>query len=345
MYRTIEWKSGIVETIDQTQLPNKTKIIRLRNAPEVANAIREMKIRGAPLIGVSAGYALALTACHSRAKTSRELMVELERDGRILVATRPTAVNLRWAVNRIISKTKEAENNHLRTFVVEEAKRIAEEDYQANLTMGKHGSTLIDDGDVVLTHCNAGALATSGYGSALGVIRAAVEAGKKIKVIASETRPLLQGARLTAYELKKSRIPVWVVTDNAVGHLMQNHMISKAVVGADRILSTGHVFNKIGTYSISVLAKAHQVPLYVAAPTSTLDMNGTLESVKIEEREANEIHFIGKKRITPNGVKVYNPAFDVTPPQNIEAIITEKGVVFPPYTETLAKLVSSADVG
>ncbi len=345
MDRTIEWRDGVVATIDQTKLPTRSVTIRLNNVVGVAKAISTMKMRGAPLIGVASAYGLALTAFHSKARTRKQLMKELEASGRLLVSTRPTAVNLRWAVDRIISKAKLIDDrDSLALFVVKEARTIAEEDYQANLAIGHYGATLIKNGDTVLTHCNAGALATAGYGTALGVIRAAVQAGKKITVIASETRPLLQGARLTAYELLKSRIPVTVITDNAVGHVMQMGIIDKIVVGADRILSTGHVFNKIGTYGLSILAKAHGVPLYVAAPTSTIDMVSTLKSVKIEERAASEVQYICGVRVVPRGVKILNPAFDITPPENVEAIVTENGLAFRPYTESLQTLVSSKSV-
>lgn len=342
MSRTIEWKDGTAYTIDQTKLPIKSVRIRLKSAADVAKAIRSMQMRGAPLIGVASAFGLALAAHHSKAKTTKQLMRELDVAGDLLVSTRPTAVNLKWAVDRVISKARLiGQRDSLALFVVEEAKRIAEEDYQANLLIGRHGATLIKNGDTVLTYCNAGALATAGYGSALGVLRAAVEAGKKIKVIASETRPLLQGARLTAYELARSGIPVTVITDSAVGYLMKRGMIDKTVVGADRILSTGHVFNKIGTYSVSVLAKVHGVPLYVAAPTSTIDVTTKLESVIIEERAASEIQYFHGIRIVPKGVSALNPAFDVTPPENVSAIVSENGLAFPPYGESLLVLVNS----
>jgi len=339
LLKTIEMKRGKVVTIDQTKLPHRYVKIRLEDCDEVCQAIREMRIRGAPLIGSAAGYGLALTAHRSKSKAVTAMIKELEHSAGMLMKTRPTAVNLRWAVQKIMGRVRLF--NHvedLRAFVLNEADRIRDEDIRSNIVIGKTGAALLKDGDTVLTHCNAGALATSGYGTALGVIRAAVEEGKRIKVIATETRPLLQGARLTAYELASERIPVKLITDSMVGHVIQQKLVDKVIVGADRILRTGHVANKIGTYTISLAAKAHGVPFYVAAPLSTFDFTGSLESIVIEHRKEEEVLCLAGKRIAPRSVGALNPAFDITPPENVTAIITEEGVLFPPYEVTLSKL-------
>ena len=326
--RTIEWRKGTVVTIDQSRLPHETVFLEMKNAVEVAEAIKTMKIRGAPLLGVAAAFALALAAYHSRAEGKSELIGELEKAAGILRGTRPTAVNLFWAIDRILKEVRGFSGNTkgLVLSVVEQAQKIADEDAAANHLMGKHGSELICDGDVILTHCNAGALATVEYGTALGVIRAAWEQGKKIKVIASETRPKLQGARLTAYELKRDGIPVTLITDNMVGYVMYKRLISKAIVGADRIVRDA-VVNKIGTYTIAVLAKEHSIPFYVAAPKSTFDLAHSSEDVTIEERQPKEVTHIGSQAIAPDGVKALNPAFDITPLEYVTAIICEDGVL------------------
>ena len=269
--RTIEWKDGKVVTIDQSKLPHEEVIIEMKNCSEVAEAIKSMKIRGAPLIGAAAAYGLALTAYYSRANSKAELLAELEQCAETLRKTRPTAVNLFWAIDRILNKARSVEGDVKAVVeeVIEEANLIAEEDVEANRKMGKFGARLIEDGDTILTHCNAGALATVDYGTALGVIRAAWEEGKKIKVFATETRPKLQGARLTVYELMRDGIPVTLITDNMVGYVMYKGLIDKVIVGADRIVQDA-VINKIGTYTVAVLAHEHNIPFYVAAPTSTL---------------------------------------------------------------------------
>jgi methylthioribose-1-phosphate isomerase len=337
--RTIEWRNGAVITIDQTRLPHETVVLKLRNSEEVAEAIRNMKIRGAPLLGAAAAYALALTAYHSKAINREELISELEKAAETVRSTRPTAVNLFWAIDRILAKAKNHSGNveALSAFVVGEAQKIADEDDAANRLIGKYGSALISDGDVVLTHCNAGALATVDYGTALGVVRAAWEQGKKIRVVATETRPKLQGARLTTYELKKDGIPVTLITDSAVGYLMHKGLINKVVVGADRIVRDT-VINKIGTFAIAVLAKEHGIPFYVAAPKSTFDLKHTSADVVIEERKSEEITRIGSHRIAPEGVDVINPAFDVTPLKYVSAIICESGIL---YKEDFNKLKAS----
>ena len=328
--RTIEWRSGTVVTIDQTKLPHDEVLIKINNSDEMAEAIKTMKIRGAPLLGASAAFALALTAFHSKAATKEKLLKELETAAETIRRTRPTAVNLFWATDRILEKTREFLGNveALKTFVLEEAQRIADEDAASNRAIGKHGAELIKDGDTVLTHCNAGALATVEYGTALGVIRAAWDQGKRIKVLTDETRPLLQGARLTVYELKKMGIPVTLITDNMVGYVMHKGMVNEVVVGADRIVRDA-VINKIGTFTVAVLAKEHKVPFYAAAPTSTFDMIHTSKEVIIEERKPEEVTHVGSKLVTVKGVQVFNPAFDITPLKYVSAIISEKGIILP----------------
>jgi len=325
--RTIEWRSGVVVTIDQTVLPLKEKWIELRRCEEVASAIKEMKMRGAPLIGVAAAYGMALTAYHSKAKTKEELIRELEKSAETLKKTRPTAVNLFWAVDRIMNKARNTRGTleDLKDAVVSEAIAMADEDVEMNRRIGKHGAKLLSNGDTVLTHCNAGSLATVDYGTALAVIRAAWEEGKRIKVIADETRPKLQGARLTAYELLRDGIPVTLITDNMAGYVMSKGLVDKVIVGADRIVRDG-VANKIGTYTVAVLAKEHGIPFYVAAPTSTFDLSKKSEDVIIEKRSPQEVTHIGSVRIAPQGVEVLNPAFDITPIKYVDAIICEKGV-------------------
>jgi len=327
MRRTIEWRNGAVATIDQTKLPHETVVLEMRSCDEVADAIKTMKIRGAPLLGVAAAFALALTAYNSKAKSKEELIKELEKSAETLKRTRPTAVNLFWAMDRILAKSKNffGDTKELIAFVVDEAQKIADEDAAANHLIGKYGAKLIHDGDVILTHCNAGALATVEYGTALGVIRAAWEQGKKIKVIATETRPKLQGARLTTYELKKEGIPVTLITDGMVGYVMYKRLVSMVVVGADRIV-TDAVINKIGTFTIAVLAKEHNIPFYVAAPKSTFDFSRKSDEVVIEERKPEEVTHAGSYRIAPEGINVLNPAFDITPFDYVTAIVCEDGV-------------------
>jgi methylthioribose-1-phosphate isomerase len=327
--RTIEWRNGTVVTIDQTRLPNETLILEMKSCNEVAEAIKTMKIRGAPLLGAATAFALALTAYNSKAKSKEKLISELEQAAEILRKTRPTAVNLFWAVDRILNKARSFDGNvgDLAAFVVEEARKIADEDAMANRLIGKYGAELINDGDVVLTHCNAGALATVEYGTALGIVRASWEQGKKIRVIATETRPKLQGARLTTYELKRDGIPVTLITDNMVGYVMYKRLVSKVVVGADRIIKDA-VVNKIGTFTIAVLAREHGIPFYVAAPKSTFDLKHTSEDVVIEERKPEEVTHIGSQRIAPEGVNVLNPAFDITPLEYVTAIVCESGILY-----------------
>ena len=328
LMRTIEWKDGTVVTIDQTKLPNTTRFLSIKNCEGVASAIKEMKLRGAPLIGVAAAYGLALTVYHSKTKEKEELLRELEDSANMLRRTRPTAMNLFWAVNRVLKKAKEARDDvkTLIKVVVKEAQKIADEDVEINHRIGEYGSQLISDGDTILTHCNAGSLATVDYGTALGVIRTAWRQGKTIKVIATETRPKLQGARLTAFELKRDGIPVTLITDSTVGYVMSKGLVRKVIVGADRIVRDA-VINKIGTYTIAVLAHEHGIPFYVAAPTSTFDLNHTSKEITIEERNPEEITTFGSRRIAPKGVEAVNPAFDITPIKYVSAIICETGIL------------------
>ena len=334
--RTIEWRNGKVLTIDQTRLPNETVILEIKSCVEMAEAIKSMKIRGAPLLGAAAAFALALTAYNSKEKSKDELVKELERAADVIRATRPTAVNLFWALDRILGNAKNfhGDAKALASLVVEEAQKIADEDVEANRMIGKHGAELIADGDSILTHCNAGALATVGYGTALGVIRAAWEQGKRIKVFATETRPKLQGARLTTYELKSDGIPVTLITDGMVGYVMHKRLVNKVFVGADRIVRDA-VINKIGTFTVAVVAKAHGIPFYVAAPKSTFDLMHTSSEIVIEERSPSEVTHFCSQRIAAEGIDVLNTAFDVTPMEYVTAIICESGIL---YKEDFDKL-------
>jgi methylthioribose-1-phosphate isomerase len=326
--RTIQWQKRRVKTIDQTRLPHETVYIELTTCDDVADAIKTMKIRGAPLLGAAAAYALALAACNSKAKTKDSLLKDLEKAATTIRATRPTAVNLFWGVERIMREAKSFRGNadELAKLVVQEAEKIAAEDCEVNRRIGLNGSKLVGSGDAILTHCNAGELATVEYGTALSVVCAAWNEGKKIKVIATETRPLLQGARLTTYELKAKGIPVTLITDNMVGHVMREGLVDKVIVGADRIVRDA-VINKIGTFTIAVVAKEHKVPFYVAAPKSTFDLSHRAADVTIEERKPEEVTHVGSRRIVPEGIAVMNPAFDVTPLKYVTGIITEDGVL------------------
>jgi methylthioribose-1-phosphate isomerase len=337
---TVSWKNGSVVLIDQTKLPNKLVHVRCKDYREVANAIKKLVVRGAPAIGVTAAFGLALAAQASRAKALPELMTDLDTAFKTLRATRPTAVNLFWALERVMEKAKRAKTvEDAKKAVLDEALKMSEEDVEANRHMGANGAKMFRDGDVVLTHCNAGSLATVAYGTALGVIRAARESGKRLSVIATETRPVMQGSRLTAFELQHDGIDVSLIPDTAVGHMMAKSAIKRVIVGADRVLRTGHVFNKIGTYQVAILASRHRVPFYVAAPLSTFDFESSPEEVIIEERSVDEVVKVGKKRIAPKGVRIFNPAFDMTPPELITGIITEKGVLKPPFEKNLKALL------
>ena len=337
--KTVEWKNNSVVMIDQTKLPNSLEFVTYTDYNQVADAIRTLVVRGAPAIGVSGAFGLALAALQSDAKEKDELINYLEHAKKILFETRPTAVNLAWGLEKIILVAKKAGTvEEIKKNVVEAAKQMADDDIQTNMLIGKNGSELFNDNDTVMTHCNAGALATVGYGTALGVIRATKDSGKNIKVIATETRPIQQGSRLTAFELKHDGINVSLIPDTAVGYTIANSLVNKIVVGADRILRTGHVYNKIGTYQVAIIAKQHDIPFYVAAPLSTFDMQSDPEDVVIEQRKASEVTGIGDKKTAPDGINVINPAFDMTPPELISGIITEKGIAKPPFEESIKKL-------
>ena len=337
--KTIEWKDNSVIMIDQTKLPNILEYVTYTDYNQVANAIRTLVVRGAPAIGVSGAFGLALASLQNDTSEKTELISYMENAKRILFETRPTAVNLAWGLEKIMDVANKASTiDEIRKNVVETAKKMAEEDVQINMLMGKNGSVLFDDNDTIMTHCNAGALATVGYGTALGVIRATKDSGKKIKVIATETRPIQQGSRLTAFELKYDGIDVSLIPDTAVGYTMANGLVNKIVVGADRILRTGHVYNKIGTYQVAIMAKQHKIPFYVAAPLSTFDMKSNPEDVIIEQRKGSEVTGIGDKKTAPDGINVINPAFDMTPPELIAGIITEKGIAKAPFEESIKKL-------
>ena len=337
--KTVEWKNNSVVMIDQTKLPNSLEFVTYTDYNQVADAIRTLVVRGAPAIGVSGAFGLALAALQSDAKEKDELINYLEYAKKILFETRPTAVNLAWGLEKIILVAKKAGTvEEIKKNVVEVAKQMADDDIQTNMLIGKNGSELFNDNDTVMTHCNAGALATVGYGTALGVIRAAKDSGKNIKVIATETRPIQQGSRLTAFELKHDGMNVSLIPDTAVGYTIANSLVNKIIVGADRILRTGHVYNKIGTYQVAIIAKQHDIPFYVAAPLSTFDMQSDPEDVVIEQRKASEVTGIGDKKTAPDGINVINPAFDMTPPELISGIITEKGIAKPPFEESIKKL-------
>jgi len=337
--KTVEWKDNSVIMIDQTKLPNTLEFVTYTDFNQVAEAIRTLVVRGAPAIGVSGAFGLALAALQSDAKEKDELINYLKNAKKILLETRPTAVNLAWGLDKIMQVAKKAENvDQIRKSVVETAKKMAVDDIQINMSIGKNGSELFSDNDTIMTHCNAGALATVGYGTALGVIRATKENGKNIKIIVTETRPVQQGSRLTAFELKHDGIDVSLIPDTAVGYTMANGLVNGVIVGADRILRTGHVFNKIGTYQIATMAKQHNIPFYVAAPLSTFDLESRPENVIIEQREASEVTGIGDKKTAPDGINVINPAFDMTPPELISGIITENGIAKPPYEDSIKKL-------
>jgi methylthioribose-1-phosphate isomerase len=326
--RTVEWANGRVRMIDQTRLPYKFAYVSFKDYRQVAKAIKDMVVRGAPAIGVAAAMGIALAANSSRAKSKEQLIKELEAAAGVLRQSRPTAWNLFWAIDRVLNKARITVGgaSDVAAQVVDEAQRMAEEDVTANRKIGEYGAALINDGDCVLTHCNTGTLATVSYGTALAPIRTAVGQGKKIRVFATETRPRLQGAKLTTYELLRDRIPVTLIVDGAVGYVMMRRLVDKAIVGADRI-TTRFVANKVGTYQVALAAQANQVPFYVAAPSSTFDLRSGEAEVKIEERSSQEVTHIGGKRIVPRGVEVFNPAFDLTPIELVKGFITEKGVV------------------
>ena len=340
--KTVEWKDNSVIMIDQTKLPNSLEYVTYTDYNQVANAIRTLVVRGAPAIGVSGAFGLALAALQSNAKEKDQLIQDLKTAKKILFETRPTAVNLSWGLDKIMKITEQCKTvSEIRDNVIAKAKEMAEDDVNINKKMGKNGAVLFQNNDTIMTHCNAGALATVGYGTALGVIRATNESGKNIKVIATETRPIQQGSRLTAFELKHDGIDVSLIPDTAVGYTMANGLVNGVVVGADRILRTGHVFNKIGTYQVATMAKQHNIPFYVAAPLSTFDLKSNPENVVIEQRKASEVTGIGDTKTAPDGIDVINPAFDMTPPELISGIITENGIAKPPFEESIRQLFAA----
>jgi methylthioribose-1-phosphate isomerase len=350
MLPTIEWQGDTIVMVDQRKLPAQEVYLRCRTSQEVAKAIRTMVIRGAPAIGVAAAMGIALGMRKSTAKGTKQFAVEFQKTCDMMAATRPTAVNLFWAIERMKRTFSEGalageSPEELATRLEKEARGIHDEDVANCRTMGAFGAALVPDGARVLTHCNAGALATAGYGSALGVIRAAVEQGKKVAVFADETRPFLQGARLTAWELVREGISTTVITESMAGPLMRAGEVDVVVVGADRIAANGDTANKIGTYTVAVLAHEHKIPFYVAAPLSTIDLaTPDGDHIPIEERDQREVSHLGASRLTPEGAKIRNPAFDVTPHRYITGIITEKGVFQPPYAETLKRAFEAGAV-
>ena len=344
MLPTIEWKGDSVLMIDQRKLPASEVYVTCKTANDVAKAIKTMVIRGAPAIGVAAAMGIALAMKRSKATGTKKFTTEFQRTCELMAATRPTAVNLFWAIERMkdtFARAAQAGESvgSIAATLEAEAMRVHDEDVASCRAMGTHGAALVPDDARILTHCNAGALATAGYGTALGVIRAAAGQGKRVAVFADETRPFLQGARLTAWELVKDGIDTTVITDNMAGSMMRLERIDLVVVGADRIAANGDVANKIGTYGVAVLAKEHGIPFYVAAPLSTIDL-GTPDGsgIPIEERNGREVTHVGAVRLTPEGARVRNPAFDVTPARYVTAIVTEHGIARAPYEESLAAL-------
>ena len=348
MIKTLEWTPEGVRFIDQTRLPTEEVYVTCRSYQEVGKAIREMVVRGAPALGVAAAMGVALGIEQSAAKDVQALRADFEQIAKTIADTRPTAVNLFWGIARMREKFNSVAAQgveKIKSVLVKEAQQMHLEDIAANKAMGRYGAALMPNSGGVLTHCNAGALATCGYGTALGVIRAAVESGKKIHVFADETRPFLQGARLTAWELVKDGIQTTVIADNMAGFMMKQGRIQAVVVGADRIAANGDVANKIGTYGVAVLAKEHDIPFFVAAPWSTVDMNTpTGDQIPIEQRSPREITHHGGKQMAPDGALVENPAFDVTPANYVSAIVTERGIARAPYLESLKELATASAV-
>ena len=349
MIHTLEWTDSGVRFLDQTKLPTEETYVTCRTHQQVADVIRNMVVRGAPAIGVAAGLGIALGVKNSKAESAADLKKEFDEICKIIGETRPTAVNLFWAIRRMQGKFEQLRVRpipQIKQSLIEEAQRMHAEDIAANQAMGRHGATLMPSSGGVLTHCNAGALATAGYGTALGVIRAAVESGKQIHVYADETRPFLQGARLTAWELVKDGIPTTVISDNMAGTMMKQGKIGAIVVGADRIAANGDVANKVGTYTVAILAKEHGIPFYVAAPISTVDL-ATADGggIPIEQRNTKEVSHIAGKQMVPDGASIENPAFDVTPARYVTAIITERGIAKAPYDTSLRRLVEEVAVG
>ena len=331
--RTIDWneESNSIMLVDQTLLPKEYRVIECKTLSSLCEAIKSLRVRGAPALGAAGGFGIALAAYLSSANDMDSIMRDLKVAGKAIVSTRPTAVNLSWGVKRVLDALSDAYDvAGVRDIALYEARAIADEDVYTNKLIGKNGAKLLEDGDTVLTHCNAGRMACVDWGTALGVVRSAVEQGKEIRVIACETRPLNQGSRITTWELMQDKIPVTLITDSMAGWVMYQGLVNKVIVGADRITQDA-VFNKIGTYTHSVLAREHEIPFYVAAPVSSFDFKGWEGSVKIEMRDPDELRFFGSEQIAPEDVEVYNPAFDATPMENVSAVITEKGVFYPPF--------------
>ena len=344
--KAIEWANGRVRLLDQTRLPHQEVYLELDDHRQMAAAIREMRVRGAPLIGIAAAYGMALGARRIEASSMQDFLAQLQPIAAALAATRPTAVNLSWALKRMTLAAKAAADPQAaQEALVAEALRIHEENANADRRLGQHGAQLIPAGSAVLTHCNTGSLATGGSGTALGIIRAAWEQGKLSRVYASETRPLLQGARLTAWELARDGIPATLIADSAAGFLMRRDAIACVIVGADRIAANGDVANKIGTYTLAVLASEHAIPFYVAAPTSTIDLTtASGDQIPIEERSAEELTTFAGVAVAPAGSEALNPAFDVTPHRYVSAIISERGIVRDPYIKSLPQLFQQEGV-
>ena len=344
-FQTLEWTDSGVRFLDQTKLPTEEIYVNCTTYQQVADVIRNMVVRGAPAIGVAAGLGIALGVKNSKAESVGELKKDFDEICDTIGKTRPTAVNLFWAIRRMQQKFESLRVRpvaQIKQAIIEEGQRMHAEDIAINQAMGRHGATLMPASGGILTHCNAGALATAGYGTALGVIRAAVEQGKKLHVYADETRPFLQGSRLTAWELVKDGIPTTVISDNMSGAVMRQGKIGAVVVGADRIAANGDVANKIGTYTVAILAKEHGIPFYVAAPISTVDLETPDGSkIPIEQRSSTEVTHIAGKAITPAGVQIENPAFDVTPAKLVTAIVTERGIARAPYERSLAELAGA----
>ena len=346
VYRSIEWRDGVVRMLDQRLLPDEIKYLDYDDYNEVAKAIKVMVIRGAPAIGAAAAYGLALAAYHSSSQIPQQIVEELEEAAKCLRAARPTAVNLFYAIDRVMERVR-ASTPHsveeLRHLVLTEADAIAEEDVRINKNIGLNALALVPQKATFIHHCNTGSLATVDYGTALGIIRTAFEHGRDVFVYVDETRPRLQGARLTSWELRELGIPHSVVVDGASGYVMKVKGVDLVTVGCDRVAANGDTANKIGTYNLAIVSHAHRVPFYVAAPTTTIDLSiASGEQIQIEERDPSEVLFIGSQRITPDGTMAVNPAFDVTPAEYITAIITEEGIAYPPYTQSLPPLVAKA---
>ena len=338
--RTVEWAKGRVRMIDQTRLPYKLTYVSLKNYRQVAKAIKDMTVRGAPAIGVAAAMGLALAANANRTKDKQRFMQELYTAAELLRKSRPTARNLFWAVDKILRKAEKSTGkpSEIAAELVAEAKSMAQDDIDANLRIGENGASLLEDGDQVLTHCNAGTLATVSYGTALAPVRTALRQGKRIRVIVTETRPRLQGARLTTYELLRDGTPVTLIVDGAAGYAMRQGMVQRVIVGADRI-TRKFLANKVGTYLIALAAQANGIPFYVAAPASTFDLDDEQSEVKIEERNSREVTHIGSSRIPPTGVSVFNPAFDLTPIELVSGFITDRGLLTPAMVQAGASVL------